>query len=144
TPDLTTLRALADVGFATPGTAVGSDDREALPAAADRLDPEGLSLLRERLRTGITVMAAAGDAEGPLSVGSHQPVASVTEVLGVATLPAARRYGLATAVTRALVADALARGCEIVFLSADGDAVAALYGRLGFRRIGTALVAEPP
>jgi ribosomal protein S18 acetylase RimI-like enzyme len=143
TPDLAVLRAIVDVGFATPGTAVGPDGREALPAAAARLDRVGLSVLRERLRSGITVMAEAGDAEGPLAVGSHQPVAGVTEILGVATLPAARRRGLATAVTHALVADALARGCELVFLSADGDAVAALYERLGFRRIGTALVAEP-
>ena len=143
TPDLALLRAVADVGFATPGTAVGGIGREALPAAAARQDPAGLSVLRDRLRSGATVMAAAGDGEGPLAVGSHQPVAGVTEVLGVATLPAARRRGLATAVTHALVADALRRGCEVVFLSADGDDVAAIYGHLGFRRVGTALLAEP-
>src|SRR5215469_8885631 len=143
TPDLALLRAVAEVGFATPGTAIGAAGREALLDAAARQDSAGLSALRERLRSGATVMAVAGDGEGPLAVGSHQPVAGVTEVLGVATLPAARRRGLATAVTHALVADALRRRCEVVFLSADGDDVAAIYGRLGFRRVGTALVAEP-
>ena len=99
--------------------------------------------LRRRLRSGLTVMAAASDREGPLSVGSHQPVGEVSEIVGVATLPAARRRGLASAVTHALVADALRRGCEVVFLSADDDAVARIYGRLGFRHAGTALIAEP-
>jgi ribosomal protein S18 acetylase RimI-like enzyme len=143
-PDLATLRALADVGFGSPGTAIGGAGREALAAAAGHLDAAGVAALRERLRTGATVMAAAGDREGPLAVGSHQPIGDVTEVVGVATLPAARRRGLAAAVTHALVADALRRGCEVVFLSAGDDAVARIYGRLGFRRAATALIAEPP
>lgn len=143
-PDLATLRALADVGFGSPGTAVGPAGREALAAAVGHVDAAGVAALSERLRTGLTVMAAAGDREGPLAAGSHQPIGAVTEVVGVATLPAARRRGLAAAVTHALVADALGRGCEVVFLSAGDDAVARIYARLGFRRAATALIAEPP
>jgi len=142
-PDLATLRAVADIGFSTPGTAAGAAGREALAAAAARNDAGGVETLRGRLRSGLTVMVAASDGEGPLSVGSHQPVAGVTEVVGVATLPAARRRGLAAAVTVALVEDALGRGCEVVFLSAGDEAVARIYRRLGFRDAGTALIAEP-
>ena len=63
--------------------------------------------------------------------------------MGIGTLPAARRRGIGAAVTGRLVADARARGAEIVFLSAAGDAVARLYERLGFHRVGTACFAFP-
>ncbi len=59
-------------------------------------------------------------------------------------LPASRRRGLAAAVTRALAADALAHGGRTVFLSATDAAVARIYARLGFREIGTSLIAELP
>jgi ribosomal protein S18 acetylase RimI-like enzyme len=143
-PELAACRAVANVGFASPGTAVGEAGAEALAAAAAAVGPDALAALRDRLRSGLTRMAAGFGADGPLSVGSHQPVGPVTEVVGVATLPAARRRGLAAAVTRALVADALASGCEVVFLSAGDDAVARIYARLGFRPVATALIAEAP
>jgi predicted GNAT family acetyltransferase len=78
-----------------------------------------------------------------LAVGSHQPVGAVTEIVGVGTLPAARRRGLGAAVTAALVADARARGAELVFLSAGSEAIARVYERLGFVRVGTAGLASP-
>ncbi|MFB7090564.1 GNAT family N-acetyltransferase [Streptomyces sp. NPDC056296] len=59
------------------------------------------------------------------------------------TLPAARRRGLALTVTAALVADARSRGAATVFLSAGDNDVAQIYARLGFRTVGTALIAEP-
>jgi predicted GNAT family acetyltransferase len=77
-------------------------------------------------------------------VGSHQPAGGVTEIAGVGTLPSARRRGLAAAVTSELVRDAIDRGIEVVYLAAADDDVARVYHRLGFRRIATALVAEPP
>jgi predicted GNAT family acetyltransferase len=67
----------------------------------------------------------------------------VTEIVGVGTLPAERRRGIAGGLTAVLVEDALKRGIETVFLSADDAAVARVYERLGFRRAGTACVAEP-
>ena len=70
----------------------------------------------------------------------HQPVDDVTEVVGVATLPAVRRQGLGGAVTGALVEDALARGVETVFLSAGSEDIARVYARLGFRRVATACI----
>ena len=48
----------------------------------------------------------------------------MSEVVGVATLPAARRRGLGTAVTSALIEDGLGVGLDAVFLSA-GDKVVA-------------------
>jgi ribosomal protein S18 acetylase RimI-like enzyme len=53
----------------------------------------------------------------------------------VVTLPGARRRGLATALTRRVVAEARALGAEATYLLADPDGrPAALYGRLGFTR----------
>jgi predicted GNAT family acetyltransferase len=66
----------------------------------------------------------------------------VTEIVGVATLPAARRRGLGAAITAALVADAQQRGVDVIFLSAGSEAVARIYERVGFRRIATACIAE--
>ncbi|WP_405407995.1 GNAT family N-acetyltransferase [Streptomyces decoyicus] len=71
------------------------------------------------------------------------PVGAVSEIVGVGTLPTARRRGLGLAVTAALVADARSRGVEPVFLSAGDEDVTRIYARLGFRRIATALIVGP-
>lgn len=127
-----------------PGTAVGGTGRPELLAAATAAPPAAIAEARDRIAADLLVMAAAYDGEGPLAVGSHQPVGAVTEIAGVGTLPAARRRGLAAAVTSELVRDALAQGVEVVFLSAQDEAVARLYRRLGFHPLATALIAEPP
>ncbi|WP_350283958.1 hypothetical protein [Streptomyces graminofaciens] len=41
------------------------------------------------------------------------------------------------------MADARSRGAATVSLSAGDNHVAQIYARLGFRKIGTALIAEP-
>ncbi len=89
------------------------------------------------------MVAAAVEDGVVLCAGQHNPVGGVTEIVGVGTLPSARRRGLALAVTAALVADARARGVGTVFLSAGDEDVARIYARLGFRRVATALIAEP-
>jgi ribosomal protein S18 acetylase RimI-like enzyme len=142
-PDLATLRAVASLAFGEPGTAVGATGRAEVAAAAAAVSAASVHDLRERLRSGLTALAAAYDAEGPLAVGSHQPVGAVSEIAGVGTLPAARRRGLAAAVTSALVGDALGRGIDVVFLSAADEDVARVYRRLGFEPIATAMIAEP-
>ena len=68
----------------------------------------------------------------------------MTEIVGVATLPSARRRGLGTAVTAALIDDARAAGLDTIFLSAASDDVARVYERLGFVRVGHAGMASPP
>jgi ribosomal protein S18 acetylase RimI-like enzyme len=139
---LAASRAVADIAFGAPGT----DRGEAGPAERDdavgKFPESRLGSVRERMAAGLTVTIVAEDDDGVLAVGSHQPVGGVTEVVGVGTLPSARRRGLGAAVTAALVADARDQGAEIVFLSAGSDDIARVYGRLGFERIGTAGLAQ--
>jgi GNAT superfamily N-acetyltransferase len=137
-PAVVPARAVADVGFKAAGTAVGPEGPRERDAALFEATQD---FVRDRMRRRLTVTAVAEAGDGPVAVGSHQPVGDVTEVVGVATLPAFRRRGLGGAVTAALVADALAHGAEIVFLSAGSADIARVYGRLGFRRIGTACIA---
>ncbi|HWM10718.1 MAG TPA: GNAT family N-acetyltransferase [Solirubrobacteraceae bacterium] len=133
-PALAASRAVADLAFRRSGDA-GPAERDAALAGW----PEGrLAAVRRRMAAGITVTLVAEDEDGVLAVGSHQPVGDVTEVVGVGTLPAARRRGLGAAITAALVADARRGGAEVVVLSAGSERIARLYGRLGFRRLGTA------
>jgi N-acetylglutamate synthase-like GNAT family acetyltransferase len=142
-PALAASRAVADIGFAAPGTGRGEAGPRERDAAVGNFPEARLGAVRERMAAGLTVTVVAEDDDGILAVGSHQPVAGVTEVVGVATLPSARRRGLGAAVTAALVADARRGGAEIVFLSAGSEDIARVYGRLGFARVGTAGLAQP-
>jgi ribosomal protein S18 acetylase RimI-like enzyme len=142
-PALAAASAVAAVSFAAGGVYVGGDGTAERDARVAVMTDVELERLRDRARRGITVTAVAEDGSGPLAAGSHQPVGDVTEIVGVATLPAARRRGLGAAVTAALVADARQRGVDLVFLSAGSEDVARIYGRVGFRRIATACIAEP-
>ncbi|MFJ1704769.1 GNAT family N-acetyltransferase [Kitasatospora sp. NPDC088346] len=144
-PELAAALAVPRLAFAEPGTGVGAAGRaELVTATAELLTDGTLERVADRMRAGLTVTAAALDADGSaLCSGMHQPVDGVTEVVGVGTLPAARRRGLALAVTACLVADARARGASTVFLSAGDEAVARVYARAGFHRVATALIAEP-
>lgn len=136
--------ALGRVAFAHPGTAVGTADAAELTAPIAELTMSGaLAGYRERILAGRLVVAAAVEDGAAISSGLHLPVGAVTEIAGVGTLPVARRRGLGLAVTAALVTHALAAGVRTVFLSAGDDDVARIYGRLGFRAVGTALIAEP-
>jgi predicted N-acetyltransferase YhbS len=137
---LAASRAVQNVGFGAAGTATGPEGRAERDAAIER---GGLEFLRERTRAGLTVTAVAEGEFGVVAAGAHQPVDTVTEVVGVATLPVVRRQGVGGALTGSLVEDALERGVETVFLSAGSEDIARVYGRLGFERVGTAGLAEP-
>jgi ribosomal protein S18 acetylase RimI-like enzyme len=142
-PDLHRIWAVPSVAFGNPGTAIG----EAGGAERDKIaaDHDGgtIDMLRDRLRSGQSVLAAAFGPDGPLAAGSCQAVGKVAEITGVGVLPAQRRKGLGAAVTATLATDALSRGVRTVFLSATDDAVARVYARTGFREIGVAMIAEP-
>lgn len=143
-PDLILAWAVPRVAFGHPGMAIGQASiTERDKAAADH-DAGTIALLRDRLRSGRSVLATASGPDGPLAAGSYQLADGVAEITGIGVLPAGRRRGLGAAVTHALAADALARGARTVFLSATDAAVARVYTRLGFREIGTAMIAEPP
>ncbi|MDI2127634.1 GNAT family N-acetyltransferase [Yinghuangia seranimata] len=141
--DLAIVQSVPAVAFSEPGTAVGLGGADLRDAAAPG---QPLGLLRyvgERLRAERTVTYAAYGAKGPLAVGSHQPRGGASELVGIGTLPDARRQGLGAAVTWHLTADALDRGLGLVLLSAGDEDVARIYGRLGFRRVATSMIAEP-
>lgn len=135
-------QAAIAVGFQHGGTATGPaglDDRDAQAvSAASATDDE---TLRDRLESGAVRMAAAYAAGEVVGGGSHIPLGEVSEVVGVAVLPAYRRRGLAGHLTYVLADDARRCGVTTVFCSAQSDDVARVYEAVGFRRVGTACIA---
>ena len=142
-PALAASGAVQYIGFGHPGTAVGEAGPAERDASAVGLSPVELDFLSDRIRKGLTRPVVAEDEGGVLSSGSHQPLGEVSAIVGVATLPSARRRGLAALVTARLVQDARERGAEVVFIEAEDAEVARIYGRLGFEQVGTACIAEP-
>ena len=141
--ELDRIWAVPTVAFGHPGTAVGEAGTAERDKIAADYDGGTIVILRERLRSGQSVLAAAFGPDGPVAAGSCQAVDGVAEITGVGVLPASRRQGLGAAVTALLARDARERGVRTVFLSASDNAVARVYARIGFRRIGTAMIAEP-
>ena len=143
-PELVQAWAVPGIAFAHPGNEIGRAgvvERDKL--AADH-DPASIEAVRDRLRAGRSVLATASGPDGPLASGSYQHVSGVAEITGIGVLPASRRRGLGAAVTHALAAHALARDTPTVFLSAADSDAARIYTRLGFREVGTAMIAESP
>ena len=134
------VREAVGVGFMAGGTEVGDDPESQADDWADRA-----RTLAER---GLIVQFGAYDAEtgAALGGGAHipRPQTGASEVTGIGVRPSARRRGIGTALASAMAEHARSTGIETVFLSAENDAVAAMYGGVGFRRIGTACDAEEP
>ena len=141
--ELDRIWAVPTVAFGHPGTAAGEAGLAERDKIAADYDGGTIAMLRERLRSRYSVLAAAFGPDGPLAAGSCQTLDGVAEITGVGVLPSSRRQGLGAGVTALLARDALDRGVETVFLSASDDAVARIYARIGFREIGTAMIAEP-
>jgi ribosomal protein S18 acetylase RimI-like enzyme len=142
-PELPAGRAIAEVSFGFAGTAGGAPGAAERDEARAELSPELIAHLRRRARLGLNVTALAEtDADGVVATGSHQPIETTAEVVSVATLPCARRRGIAAALTARLAQDALGRGVSTLLLTASDDDVARIYERVGFRRIGVAFEAH--
>ena len=149
--DLMASRAVGHLGFGAPANAVvpvgtvaaepaGPRDRDAVPP----MSAEAIEEQRRRHVSGrFTTAVVESPTEGVLASGATQRVNDVAEIAGVATLPSARRRGYASQLTASLARHALQTGVDLVFLSAGDDDVARLYSKVGFRRIGTACIAEP-
>jgi GNAT superfamily N-acetyltransferase len=103
------------------------------------LNPADVQLAVEELGTGRRREAGVWISGRLVAAGDHSPWQGVTEVAGIATHPAYRRRGLGGLVTAVLCADALALGCEVVWLTAASRSAARVYERLGFRHVGTGL-----
>ncbi|MBB5933046.1 GNAT family N-acetyltransferase [Streptomyces zagrosensis] len=146
-PTLASALTVPHLAFAEPGTRVGVAGPAELTAALPQYGTDkAVRIVAERIRAGRTALAAAVDDDSGLALcaGQRHVVNDVSEIVGVGTLPTARRRGLALAVTAALASDARTRGVRAIFLSAGDADVARLYGQIGFIRVGTALIAEPP
>lgn len=141
--ELDRVWAVPAVAFGHPGTAAGEAGVPERDKIAADYDGGTIEMLRERLRSGQSMLAAAFGPDGPLAAGSYQAVDGVAEITGVGVLPSSRRHGLGAAVTALLARDALERGVSTVFLSASDGAVARIYAGIGFREIGVAMIAEP-
>ncbi|GHF80281.1 hypothetical protein GCM10018790_67630 [Kitasatospora xanthocidica] len=143
-PELAEAVAVPRVAFGTPGTAIGAAGAAELAQSVAGLAADGaVARIAQRITDGVTVQAAALEGGSVLCAGQYNPVGPVGEVVGVGTLPTARRRGLGLAVTAVLVAHARANGVGTVFLSAADEDVARIYRRAGFRPFATALIAEP-
>ena len=135
--------AVARVGFGFPGTSPGSPGPSHRDAATDAVQPEAVAASARDLRAGRKAEAVYADPEsGIVARGAFQSALGAAEIVGVATLPSARHRGYGAAVSALLARQALDSGNDIVFLSAASDDVARVYARIGFRRIGTAGIAE--
>ncbi|MCA1711734.1 MAG: GNAT family N-acetyltransferase [Actinobacteria bacterium] len=133
--DLAGAAAVADIGFGAAGTAVGEQGVEAL---ARKEVPD----LIRHVAEGTRAVAAAFLDGQPVARGGIAVVGDVCEIAGVATLPGFRRRGLGAAVTYVLAQEAARRGARLLWLMADSDDVARIYGGLGFERVGIACAAE--
>jgi ribosomal protein S18 acetylase RimI-like enzyme len=142
-PALPSAVATQRLAFAEEGTAKGTAGVPQLIEEIEKATADGaIERARARVRSQATVYAAVLDGDTALCAGQHNPVGRVTEIVAVGTLPAHRRVGLGVAVTAALVADARSRGAQTAFLSAADEHVARIYRRLGFQRVGTAMIVE--
>ncbi|GIG01594.1 GNAT family N-acetyltransferase [Catellatospora citrea] len=143
--DLAAISAVANVGFGAPGTAAGDAGPAERDAALSVPDAEQLARQLADIRSGVRANAVAElPGQGPAASGLYQRAGDVAEIVGVATLPSARRRGLGGAVTALLARHALDQGVRTVFLSAASEDVARVYERQGFVRVATACIADPP
>ena len=97
--------------------------------------PEGDDDSRRGFETGRVLGAVLGTpviASG-VAIGTQ----TVREVAGIATHPAHRRKGAATAVIHSLLNQFFASGGEVAWLTPGDDGAQALYEKIGFRTAGT-------
>jgi ribosomal protein S18 acetylase RimI-like enzyme len=142
--DVARQRAVAQVGFAASGTLVGTQGAAERDAAMLDIDVDEITAVRNRAMSGrVSIAVAERSPDGVVASGVLQRVDDVAEIAGIATLPVARRQGLGGAVTATLARHAIDSGVDLVFLAAGSEEIARIYLRIGFRRIGTACIAEP-
>jgi ribosomal protein S18 acetylase RimI-like enzyme len=97
----------------------------------------------ELIDQGHLVIVAAYDDQGRVvGGGSAAPRGDAAELMGIGVPPFARKRGLGSAITRALVRAVRDRGVTTVLLSAANDGAASIYRQVGFEDVGTACILE--
>jgi ribosomal protein S18 acetylase RimI-like enzyme len=135
--------AVAGVAFGVGGTSVGTPGPLERDEILTKPDPAQSAYIADGIRNGTKAESVAiVPVDGMVARGARQSALGVAEIVGVATLPSARRRGLGAAVSAIIARQALDSGHDVVFLSAASEAVARVYARIGFRRVGTACIAE--
>lgn len=94
---------------------------------------------RARYRAGAAGFLARLSGEAVAAADFTAPLDGFVELVGIATLPAYRRRGIASALTARATAEAFARGARFVFLGAADERAGRVYERVGFRPCATAL-----
>ncbi|MFC4783587.1 GNAT family N-acetyltransferase [Nocardioides sp. MAHUQ-72] len=141
----------ADLRATTGATRVLAADDPDLPLALgvasaafggrDEVTPQDPGVRRRLVERGLLVVVAAYDGSGTLvATGTAAPREDTAELMGIATLPGARRRGLGSAVTAALVRACREAGVHDVFLTAASDEAASVYRSLGFERRALACI----
>lgn len=109
----------------------------------DEVEPTDAAHRPDLIEAGTLIVAAAYDEDGRIvGGGSAAPRGNTAELMGISTIPSARRRGYGAAVTRALVTELTQRGVTTLFLSAGSDDAASIYRSVGFERVGTACILE--
>jgi ribosomal-protein-alanine N-acetyltransferase len=87
--------------------------------------------------SGVCALAAVGDVD-PIGFVLWRTAGEEAEVLTLATTPAHRRLGVATAMVCGAIAAAAAAGAQTLFLEVAEENLPALalYARLGFAMVG--------
>ena len=106
---------------------------------AGLLDTDEVDRLAAGLARGRVAVATTAIGREFVAGASLIRAGTVAELVGVWTLPAWRRRGLARGCCQLLLDRFFATGGELVWLSAGDTASAALYDGLGFRPCGTQL-----
>jgi ribosomal protein S18 acetylase RimI-like enzyme len=117
----------------------GFDPDHAQPVTRDEVE----QFLQTNPQTAVCFLARLDGAPASVGVYTH-PVAGVTEIAGVTTLPALRRRGIATALTAHAVRTAFAQRVTLACLSAGGEEAGRVYERVGFRTQATMLAYSVP
>jgi ribosomal protein S18 acetylase RimI-like enzyme len=97
---------------------------------------EELAQLRSQLENGFWICAVAELEGEPVSIGTLIPCGGVCELAGVATLPEARRRGVAASLSAYLVGQHFSNGGDLVWLSAATEEARAVYRKIGFEDVG--------
>ncbi|UQA63030.1 GNAT family N-acetyltransferase [Polyangium aurulentum] len=124
------------------------DDLRALRSLAARAFGDGeitdadVEAMRDSLQRSRVFAAFMGDR--PVATGTHIPIGTLSEVAGIAVDPTSWGRRIGGAVVATVSADVFASGCSAAFLMAADGRASRLYGRIGYRSVGTAVGVMAP